>query len=43
MPKVTIDIPAPDFSVDDFKGEKFQLSTLKGKENGLIVFNRGFT
>jgi peroxiredoxin len=42
MPKVMINTPAPDFSLYDFQGKKFQLSDLKGHENGLIVFNRGF-
>jgi peroxiredoxin len=42
MAKVDINLPAPDFSLIDVRGQKFQLSDLRGKENGLIVFNRGF-
>jgi len=43
MPRVRIDSQAPDFSLNDFNGEKIQLSQFKGKSNVLIVFNRGFT
>jgi len=42
MPKVKINTPAPDFSLDDFRGEEFILSELCGKSNLLLVFNRGF-
>lgn len=42
MPKVKINTPAPDFTLDDFRGEKFVLSELRGKSNLLLVFNRGF-
>lgn len=43
MPKVNINTPAPQFSLEDYKGEQFQLSDYKGKSNVLLVFNRGFT
>ena len=33
---------APDFEMDDFKGNRFVLSDFKEKNNVLIVFNRGF-
>lgn len=33
---------APDFEIDDFKGNKFKLSDFRGKSNVLIVLNRGF-
>jgi len=42
MPKVKINTPAPDFSLNNFKGELIQLSQFKDKSNVLIVFNRGF-
>ena len=42
MPKVKINTPAPNFSLDDFRSEKFILSELRGKSNLLLVFNRGF-
>jgi peroxiredoxin len=42
MPRVALDLPAPDFQLADFKGETFQLAALKGVSNVLLVFNRGF-
>ena len=42
MPSVAIDLPAPDFSLKDFKGKVFHLSSLRGKKNVVLVFNRGF-
>jgi hypothetical protein len=43
MPKVALNTPAPDFSLDDFRGSPFRLAAEKGKSNILLVFNRGFT
>jgi peroxiredoxin len=43
MPKVTLDLPAPDFILKDFKGETVSLKDFTGKFNILLVFNRGFT
>ena len=42
MPKVEINTPAPDFTLEDFHGETFTLSDMQGKSNVLLVFNRGF-
>lgn len=42
MPKVSINTPAPDFALPDFLGQTVRLSDFKGKENVLLVFNRGF-
>ena len=42
MAKVTIDAPAPDFTLDDYQGNSVSLSEFKGKKNVLLVFNRGF-
>ena len=42
MPKVALDTPAPDFTLDDFQGVSVRLSDLKGQSNVLLVFNRGF-
>ena len=36
-------MPAPDFTLDDFLGNKVSLSNFKDKANILLVFNRGFT
>lgn len=42
MPKVTLNTPAPDFSLPDFQGETVRLSDFRGKSHVLLVFNRGF-
>lgn len=33
---------APDFQMEDFKGDKFILNDFREKKNILIVLNRGF-
>jgi peroxiredoxin len=43
MPRVEIQTPAPDFSLKDFNGQTITLSDFKGKQNVVLVFNRGFT
>lgn len=43
MGKVTLNKPAPDFSMTDYQGNEVRLSQFKGKQNVLLVFNRGFT
>ena len=42
MPKVELHAQAPDFEIMDFTGKSFRLSSLRGKANVLLVFNRGF-
>ncbi|MCP5096609.1 MAG: redoxin domain-containing protein [Chloroflexi bacterium] len=42
MPKVQLNTPAPDFTLEDFNQNTIQLSDFKGKKNVLLVFNRGF-
>jgi peroxiredoxin len=42
MPRVSLNQPAPDFSLPDFSGNNFSLSELEGKKNVLLVFNRAF-
>jgi len=42
MPHVTINTPAPDFTLKDFNDQVVRLSDYKGKKNVLLVFNRGF-
>jgi peroxiredoxin len=43
MTSVTINQPAPDFSLKDFTGKPFRLSNLRGQKAVVLVFNRGFT
>jgi peroxiredoxin len=42
MPKVSIDQPASDFTLEDYEGNPVSLAEYKEKENVLLVFNRGF-
>lgn len=41
MPKVQLNVPAPDWKLTDFRGNLIRLSDFRGK-NVLLVFNRGF-
>ncbi len=43
MPQVTLNTPAPDFILADFKGQPIRLSDFRGKAHILLVFNRGFS
>jgi peroxiredoxin len=42
MSQVTLNVPAPDFALADFKGQPVRLSDFQGKSNVVLVFNRGF-
>lgn len=42
MASVEVNKQAPDFELNDFKGNAFKLSDYRGKSNVLIVLNRGF-
>ena len=43
MTQISLNVPAPDFTLQDFKGEPVSLSDFHSKENVLLVFNRGLT
>ena len=43
MPKVALNTQAPDFTLNNFKGQPVSLSDFRGKKHVLLVFNRGFT
>lgn len=43
MPRVSLDMPAPEFSLPDFQGRLVTLSSFRDKQHVLLVFNRGFT
>jgi peroxiredoxin len=42
MPQVSLNTPAPDFTLADFTGQPVHLSDFHGKAHILLVFNRGF-
>lgn len=42
MPKVSLNKTAPDFTLQDFKGETVSLSDFRYQSHVLLVFNRGF-
>jgi len=42
MPKIAVNLPAPDFELPDFSGRTVRLVDFRGKANVLLVFNRGF-
>lgn len=42
MPRVELNKPAPDFTLTDWRGEQFRLSSMLQKKIVIIVFNRGF-
>ncbi len=42
MPRVELNVHAPDFTLNDFNAERVSLTDYAGKKNVLVVFNRGF-
>jgi peroxiredoxin len=42
MPKVQLNLPAPDFNLNNFSGQPVKLSDFRHKNHVLLVFNRGF-
>jgi peroxiredoxin len=42
MASIELNKNAPDFEMEDYKGNKIKLSDFRGKSNVLIVLNRGF-
>jgi peroxiredoxin len=43
MAKVQINARAPDFTLEDFRGQRVRLSGYQGDKHVVLVFNRGFT
>ncbi len=43
MARIETDAPAPDFALEDFKGNRVALSDFRGERHVVLVFNRGFT
>jgi peroxiredoxin len=42
MSRVELNQPVPDFTLTDFEGNEVRLSDFQGRQNVLLVFNRGF-
>jgi len=42
MPRVSLNAPAPDFTLKNYQGETVRLSDFAGRSHVLLVFNRGF-
>ncbi len=42
MPKVSLNTPAPDFKLADFRGHTVSLTDFCGQSHVVLVFNRGF-
>ena len=40
--KISLDTEAPDFSLNDYSGQRINLSDYRGKQHVVLVFNRGF-
>jgi peroxiredoxin len=43
MSQISLNTPAPDFTLQNFQGETVRLSDCRGKAHVLLVFNRAFT
>jgi len=42
MPRVALNQIAPNFSLADYRGNRFTLADLRGRRNVLLIFNRTF-
>ncbi len=42
MSRIALDALAPDFALNDFRGNVVRLADYRGKKNVVLVFNRGF-
>jgi peroxiredoxin len=42
MSRAELNKPAPNFTLNDFKGNEISLTNFRNKKNVLLVFNRGF-
>ena len=42
MARVAINLPAPEFELQDFRGRPVRLSDYRGRRHVLLVFNRTF-
>ncbi len=42
MAQISLNVPAPDFTLTNFRGEPVRLSECRGQSHVVLVFNRGF-
>lgn len=42
MPKAQVNLPSPDFTLNDVTGNAVTLSSFKDSKQVVLVFNRGF-
>ena len=42
MSRLALNTLAPDFVLDDYRGQEVRLSQYRGHKHVLLVFNRGF-
>ncbi len=42
MSRIELNEPAPDFALEDFRGQTVRLSDYRGQKHVVLVFNRGF-
>lgn len=42
MPRISLNTPAPDFTLMDFKSLHVSLKDFRGRSPVVLVFNRGF-
>ena len=42
MPRIELQVLAPDFNLQDYTGQKIRLTDFRNRQNVLLVFNRGF-
>ncbi len=40
--RVELNATAPDFTLDDWRGQPYHLSDFRGNKHVILVFNRGF-
>jgi peroxiredoxin len=43
MPKVSLNTPAPQFCLNDYRGNPVSIDDFRDRQNVLLVFNRTFT
>ena len=42
MSRIELNTEAPDFSLEDYRGQRVRLADYRGRKHVVLVFNRGF-